>query len=71
MASATKSIQLCRSSQRIPPEIRKRSELSAAIWISFYVSTALLVVTTAMAVLLCLSVFDSAWGERFDRQRKS
>ena len=71
MASANKSILLSRSPQRIPPKKRKRFELLAALWILIYASTALLLVTTAIVVGLCLSLLDAASGERFDRQRKS
>jgi hypothetical protein len=73
MASATKSIQLSRSSQRIPTQRFKqlKEAASGALWTLIYTSTALLLVTTAIVVGLCLSLFDAASGERFDRQRKS
>jgi hypothetical protein len=71
MASAIKSIGLRRSSQRIPAEKHKPSELFAAFWTLIYASTALLLVTTSIIVAACASLSDSAWGERLDRQSKS
>jgi ABC-type polysaccharide/polyol phosphate export permease len=73
MASAIKSIQLVRSPQRIPTEKLKRFDRSAfgAVWTLIYVFTALVLMTTAIVVGLCLSLFDAARNERFDRQSKS
>jgi hypothetical protein len=73
MASATKSIQLVRSPQRIPTEKLKPFDRSAfgAVWTLIYASAALPLVTTAIVVGLCLSLFDAARNERFGRQSKS
>ena len=73
MASTNKSILLRRSSQRIPTRKFKqlKEAASGALWTLIYASTALLLVTTAIVVGLCLSLLDAASGERFDRQRKS
>jgi hypothetical protein len=73
MASATKSIQLVRSPQRIPTEKLKRFDRSefGAVWTLIYAFAALLLVTTAIVVGLCLSLSNAARNERFDWQSKS
>jgi len=76
MASAIKSIESVRFSQRIPPEKRKRSKLLTVLWTLIYVSIALFLVTTSIVVGVCASLLDAAWRFAFgrnqnDNQRKS
>jgi hypothetical protein len=64
MASATKSIRVRRSPQRIPPEEFKRFERSpfGALWILVYATTAAIVVTTAILAAVCVSVSRRFFG---------
>ena len=70
MASATKSIGLPCSSQRIPPEKRKRSKLLTVLWTLIYVSIALFLVTTSIVVGVCASLLDAARRFAFGRNQK-
>jgi hypothetical protein len=73
MASATKSIGLRRSSQRIPTQKHKQFEAAAsgALWTLIYASAALFLATAAIIVVFCLSHSGSGWSESFNRQSKS